>query len=206
MDSSTALVSIPFLEAIVTMVFTKRAPSEPKSLNNPSSAKTFLVSPILRKIVKIASIPFPLSISFFREPVARPSDFSIGLVPFRNSVTNLPKAVAATSGSNAMLSTAAPSARISGVVRAACSPRASIRLEKSTILPLVAVDVEAKRKIAEPVFSMACSTPYFFTRPITSVILANAVSASSPKSSLSATFTWSATRTKPASAIVPPCV
>ena len=136
------------------MVFTRRAPSEPKSLNNPSRAKTFLVSPIFLKIVRIASIPLPLSIIFFKLPVAIPRDFSIGLVPFRNSVTNLPKAVAATSGSNAILSTAEPRARISGVVRAACSPRASIRFEKSTILSLEAVEVAARRKIAEPVFRL----------------------------------------------------
>ena len=146
----------------------------------------------------MASIPLPSSTIFFNEPCAMPRSFSIEDVPLRSSTTSLPNAVAATSGSRAMESTAEPIARISGVVRDAASPSASIRLEKSTIFSEQAVDVDASRKMAEPVLSIASSTPYLSIRPDTSVILARAVNASSPKSSFNATFTWSAARTKPA--------
>ena len=146
----------------------------------------------------MASIPLPSSINFFNEPCAMPRSFSIEEVPLRNSTTSLPNAVAATSGSRAIESTAAPIARISGTERAAASPRASMRLEKSTIFGEQAVEVEASRKMEEPTRNIASSTPYLPIRPDTSVILARAVNASSPKSSFNATFTWSAARTKPA--------
>ena len=198
-EVATALSSISAFSAIVTITLIRREPSEPRSLKRLSRAKTLPDSRILWNIVCRASIPLPSFRNSESVPFAKPRSCSIEDVPFRISVISFANAVLATSGSIAILSTAAPRARISDVESAPTLPIARRRLLKSIIFPDVAVEVDASLKIALPVFNILCSTPILGISPITSVILESADSASSPRSSFNATFTWLAAFTNDSS-------
>ena len=108
---------------------------------------------------------------------------------------NLDIAVALTSGIRKRESDAEPSANNWSVVIPAVRDTPVSRLANSTILPDVAVEVDANLNMADPVASIAFSIPIFGIRPIVSTNLERAGSASSPISSPMATLIWSAAAT-----------
>ena len=188
---------------IVTITFTSLAPSEPRSLNTLCRAFMFPFSRICSNTNTIASTILPAEYRRLMVPGSMLNSFSIRLCFVWRLVMNLLNAVEATSGIKNIESAADPKPKSWSVVIPAVRAIPVSRFENSTILPAVAVEVAANWNIAEPVANIDFSTPIFGIRPITSVIFERAVSASAPRSSFRATFTWLAARVKPSSPSIP---